>query len=572
MHRRRPTQFFQLSPSRACAIVLVLAAASLVTAPAARAQEDAASGGSTPSLKESLLLELESYTCDGPSATIWRRSISEPSAFECTQRLAELDLAPEEWVRVEAKWLEALPSIVDRHEWLPDVLMRLLLSFEGRELGPELLTSLKQTWSDWAEERDYVKKEYRRLPERSESLTTFEFTTHVIMARYWVDWHATVWAGVGDWTGFGESFAGFPFMNTHREESFQYVLSFVRETGSPGASIVLAYFKDRRALPVLKHWLLHAEDAQASEWCGRGPMGLNEYICPTHAGYVLAIEHIANAPLNEAIILTQEEVDLLLKRLDAFPADEDDDRLRTKRRIAASLLHDFAPELLSDEVCHLFRSRSPRYRSIWPYVLTKTLPEGLATEQIEALLGPSDAAYPVDQFGPRHSNSNEKFSAQAALIGCDTVMEWDFAEPGPELQGFIEPHGGHRPQSLIVLVGQDRMIMPISDWCYYSIGYRIRRVAENCPSILQRLAWCIKSGNPPQQADALALVKKIVPDPSAHASTNWYPRKGNRSTMHRKRLCDLFIPILKTTEFEPETAYAAADLLKKLKELGAKTR
>jgi hypothetical protein len=102
------------------------------------------------------------------------------------------------------------------------------------------------------------------------------------------------------------------FLEKHRDKAIDILLPQLKDTGSQSAALLLGYFKEPKALPHLKHWFVHSGNFYG--WETSFPDELNYSMFTHQHCYEEAIKHITGKELNEAITLTEEDVNFLVER------------------------------------------------------------------------------------------------------------------------------------------------------------------------------------------------------------------------------------------------------------------
>ena len=169
------------------------------------------------------------------------------------------------------------------------------------------------------------------------------------------------------------------FLEKHRSRVVDIMLVRLRDSGSTVASLLLGYFKEPKALPHLQKWFVESDSFYGWE-------GNWNVLCysqfPAHHCYEEAVKHITGKPINEVIMLTDEQVTQLVQGY----------RQARHWGGAAELyvLFRLKPHIAREEATRKFRNSTKKERFEFCHAMECLLPRGLLLTEVRRLLGEPD--------------------------------------------------------------------------------------------------------------------------------------------------------------------------------------
>jgi hypothetical protein len=390
----------------------------------------------------SLLEQLMAIPAQGSENPNWlkpNKDLGDPILL--TKRIVALNPSPETWKAIERKWLELSEHAPPPDNWYAMCTsMFTLVKALSQQESPnrKISTRLINIFNEQAllmEQRgmhSFRNEQYTPLV-RKRNLTFPQFAVHLLAVRFYIGAHGELWFGGADFSGFDpDRFYEASFLDAHREEIFPYLLEWFEREGLQGAGVILGYYKEKKALAPLKRWLLQKEGV-STEHGWHAPMHLKGFKCPSHSGYMQAIEGITGKGLLKSLEFNPAQIDLLRERVKRFPVTLSKPYGNYTWRLAVTFLYAGAPEIALEDFGKLYRDWGPSNRYLWQEVLPTVLPQGLSHKKLVALLGPPDRVVPMETYSSLDRNGRdsdreaEDLGSRAAGLFCgwDWMLEWD---------------------------------------------------------------------------------------------------------------------------------------------------
>ena len=169
------------------------------------------------------------------------------------------------------------------------------------------------------------------------------------------------------------------FLEKHRSQVVDTMLVRLRDSGSTVAALLLGYFKEPKALPHLQKWFVESDSYYG--WEGNwNTLCYSQF--PNHHCYEEAIKHITGKPINEVIMLTDEQVTQLVHGYRKERAWGRPSKLYVLFRLKSHIAR--------EEATRKFRNSTKKERFEFCHAMECLLPRGLLLTEVRRLLGEPD--------------------------------------------------------------------------------------------------------------------------------------------------------------------------------------
>lgn len=188
------------------------------------------------------------------------------------------------------------------------------------------------------------------------------------------------------------------FLREHKDFVSAWAFKALTESGDCAAALLLGMYQEKRAIPLLRFWFLHADNDNYG-WEGQPFLCFWEYSYRYRYTYEVALEALTGKPLAESVAITDAETAWLQHRIEA-DADHLKEFIPRDWELPGYLLWRLNPDAARKTYFKIFRKDKRLFMRgyIMEGNLTKILGDIRNTDELREALGPPDAVVKADEL------------------------------------------------------------------------------------------------------------------------------------------------------------------------------